>query len=121
MKKVLITMAVLASMMAGAMVLSSFTAPKQDVKEHSSITMYDEWTKVGSYYGYNRDGEKSRCPFVVWEKAGMCNSYYWTYDGYLYGPYDPDHAPNGDTGVLRKNSEDKWYAAREGDNWFIDF
>lgn len=122
MKKVLITMAVLASMVAGAMVFSSFAAPKQKMsKECPSITIDEGWNKVGSYYGYNKEGKKSDWCFVVWEKAGMCNAYYWTYDSYVGGPYDPDKVPNGDTGALRKNSEGKWYAARYGENWFIDF
>ena len=42
MKKVLITMAVLVSMIAGTMVLSSFTAPKQDVKENTSEIINDD-------------------------------------------------------------------------------
>lgn len=124
-KKIFVTAALFIGMIAGAMVFSSFDTPKQKVsKEFSSITKGDGWNMVGSYFGYDREGNKSSFPFVIWEKAGMCNAYYWTYDHYTCGPIDPDRVKSikiEDTGALRKNSEGKWYAAHQGTNWFIDF
>lgn len=117
MKKVLITMAVLTSMVIGGMVLSSFTAPRtNDETVCSQINANDDWTKIGNYYGYDRDGNKSVYQFTIWEKKNACNSYYWVY----YHDENPDET-TGSKGVLRQNSEKKWYAALNGTNYFIDF
>ena len=87
MKKVLITTAVLASMVAGGMVLSSFMAPKtNDETVCSQINANDEWTYIGSYYGYDKDGNKTAFTFKIWERKNACNSYYWVYDdGFVKG------------------------------------
>ena len=118
MKKVLITMAVLASMVAGAMVLSSFTAPKtNDESVCSQINSDDEnWTYIGSYYGYDRDGNKTGHTFRIWERKNACNAYYW-----VYGCDSNPDETSCSNGVLRQNSEKKWYAALDGTNYFIDF
>lgn len=68
-------MAVLASMMAGAMVFSSFTAPKQEVKETCSqnvmgVPIY--WEGVARTLG--RD--PSLLEIRVYQTEGQCNSYY---------------------------------------------
>lgn len=117
MKKVLITMAVLTSMVIGGMVLSSFTAPRtNDETVCSQINANDDWTYIGSYYGYDKNGNKSISPFKIWERKNACNAYYWVYKC----DTNPDEiiCPKG---VLRQNSEKKWYAAMDGINYFIDF
>lgn len=123
MKKLFIAATLLIGMVAGAMVLSSFVAPKaNDKTECSQITMNDGWRRVGVYYGYDRDGKQSAFTFMIWQKEGMCGAYYWTYS--LDAKYDPDSAWKVNerfTGELRKNSEGKWYAALDGKNYFIDF
>lgn len=122
MKKVLITMAVLTSMVAGGMVFSSFTAPRtNDETVCSQINANDGWTRVGDYYGYDRDGNRSSSKFTIWERKDACNSYYWVYDCSYHNPDQELSHASGDTGVLRQNSERKWYAAYKGTNYFIDF
>lgn len=121
MKKVLITMAVLTGMMAGAMVFSSFAAPETNEEAVcSQISANDEWTYIGSYYGYNRDGDKSEYQFCIWEKKNACNAYYWVYAAPSYNP-DQAASQGSKNGVLRQNSEKKWYCALNGTNYFIDF
>ena len=62
MKKIMMTMAVLVGMMTGAMMLSAFTTPKQDVKaESSQIQMNDSpWKKVRESVAYC-DGDTDQC------------------------------------------------------------
>ena len=124
MKKILITMAVLTGMVAGAMVFSSFTAPKNnDETVCSQISMNDGWRRVGKYTGKSDDGQYLK--FTIWEKEGSCNAYYWVVDcqgvnGVLLGESNPDET-RCDTGAVRKNSEGRWYCAYGGRNYFIDF
>lgn len=117
MKKLFIAASLIIGMIAGAMVLSSFSEPKQGERNESTeITMADGWTRVGVYYGYDMDGDRSYYKFTIWEKEGMCNSYYWVYNS----DKNPDET-RSTTGVLRQNSEKKWYAALYGKNYYIDF
>jgi len=113
----MITLAVLTGMVAGAMVFSSFAAPTtNDEIVCSQISANDEWTYIGSYHGYDRNGKESVYQFKIWEKKNACNAYYWVY-GCSSNPDETDC----DNGVLRQNSEKKWYAAHDGNNYFIDF
>lgn len=123
MKKLLIAASLLIGMIAGAMVLSSFSEPKEmDYKTCTEITMTDGWTYVGEYVGTTRDGVTHR--FKIWEKEGMCNSFYWVAYSKSYviqnWSLNPDET-NFPSGVLRRNSEGKWYCAYNGDNYYIDF
>ena len=121
MKKLFIAASLIIGMIAGAMVLSSFSEANNKEDNKTEITMNDAWKRVGTYTGESRDNEERE--FVIWEKDGMCNSYYWTTG--LYGSYDPDWhwANNSDsqTGALRKNRNGEWYAAYAGKNYYIDF
>lgn len=74
MKKVLITMAVLASMLAGAMVLSSYVTPKQDVKSERTTTE----VKVPTYWEgmAHADNDWDYVFIKVYQTEGMCNSFY---------------------------------------------
>lgn len=122
MKKILITMAVLTGMVAGAMVFSSFATPKtNDETVCSQINSNDGWRKVGTYTGTSDDGKTRK--FHIWEKDGMCNAYYWVCSDQC-SEYNPDEIAehcNAPTGTLRKNSEGRWYCALYGTNYFIDF
>ena len=62
MKKIMMTMAVLVGMMTGAMMLSAFTTPKQDVKaESSQIQMNDDpWQLYRENVAYC-DGDTDQC------------------------------------------------------------
>lgn len=120
MKKVLITMAVLTGMVAGGMVLSSFMAPKtNDEIEYSQISVNDGWRMVGVYTG-KADGIRDSEQFVVWEKDGMCNAYYWVLKDSTGHDKNPDET-NSSTGALRKDREGRWYCAYYGNNYYIDF
>lgn len=116
MKKLLIVASMLTGMVAGAMVLSSFSEPKEmKIGTCKEITMADDWTLVGKYYGKDANGKQSGAMFTIWQKEGMCNQYYWV--------YSDDKTPDKTTaahGVLRQNKEGNWYAAN-GTNYFIDF
>ena len=119
MKKLFIAASLIIGMIAGAMVLSSFSEPKQDGKNESTeITMSDGWTRIGQYTGVTNDNKTQT--FIIWEKEGMCNAYYWTLSS--WGSTTPDNVTTPSChGVLRQNSEKKWYAAYDGKNYFIDF
>ena len=122
MKKVLITMAVLTSMVAGGMVFSSFAAPKtNDKSAHTQINANNGWRKVGVYFGQTDNGKYGH-NFAIWEKDGMCNAYYWvdwSCDP-IQGNLNPDET-RCSTGALRKNSEGRWYCAQDGYNYYINF
>lgn len=62
MKKIMMTMAVLVGMTAGAMMLSSFATPKQDASpESSQLQMNDDaWKLVRSDVAYC-DGDTDQC------------------------------------------------------------
>ena len=99
-------MAVLASMVAGAMVLSSFTAPKQDVKSERITTEVN----VPTYWeGMAHANNDWNYVFIkVYQTEGMCNSFYAVIQsGYSANVrqgdevyvrnnpnYDPDHRGN---------------------------
>lgn len=125
MKKLFIAASLLIGMIAGAMVLSSFSEPKEEGnKDCMGICVKDDgWRRVGSYEGKTEDGN-NKLLFVIWEKEGMCNSYYWT-TGSSYSSENPDwhieHKMGGATGALRQNRDGYWYAAYQGKNYFIDF
>ncbi len=117
MKKILITMAVLTGMVAGAMVFSSFVAPKtNDETVCSQINSNDGWRRVGEYMGYKVNSRDTK-RFIIWEKDGMCNAYYWVEwssgTGIHSNEMNPEKTGN-ETGALRQNSDKEWYAACSG-------
>lgn len=123
MKKLFIAASLLIGMIAGATVLSSFSEPQREIrKEKEQITMNEGWTKIGVYKG---EGPRRNETFVIWQKEGMCNSYYWVNVPYSSNYRDcyytnPDEACST-TGVLMKDRDDNWYAALYGDKYIIDF
>lgn len=123
MKKLFIAASLIIGMIAGAMVLSSFSEPKQEESiDYTDIMMADGWTYVGEYRGFREDhpGDNYYSKFVyVWEKGGMCGAYYWTL-AYNH-KYDPDEAVkhNHSNGKLM-NSNGKWYFAYDGDRYIVD-
>ncbi|MBO6026205.1 MAG: hypothetical protein J6P73_03080 [Bacteroidales bacterium] len=76
MKKVLITMTVLASMMAGAMVFSSFTTQEQGVKEESMQLCINDPTYWEGIAWYPTPNKVSGIYISVYQTRGQCNSYY---------------------------------------------
>ena len=119
MKKVLISATLLIGMMASAMVFSSFTTPKENVKVLTSQTNLREegWRRVGIYIGKTDNGGES-VRFSVWEKEGMCGAYYWTTNEST--EKNPDEAFKKYTGKLMLSSDKKWYAAYNGKKYYID-
>lgn len=125
MKKLFIAASLIIGMMAGAMVLSSFSEPKEDVnKDCTGICVKDDgWRRVGEYTGKSSDGAIKK--FIIWEKDNMCNAYHWVLAispvSYCHIKTDPDNTDPRYTGALRQNRDDYWYAAYDGTNYFIDF
>lgn len=116
-------MAILTGMVASSMVFSSFAAPKDERNNtYVKITVKDGWRMVGIYEGKSADNWTQQ--FVIWEKEGMCNAYYWVekWGSDLKNQKNPDESESFvNKGILRQNSEKKWYAAYNGRNYFIDF
>lgn len=105
-------------MIVGIVVLSSFNVPKTNEEIVLLQNSDGGWTRVGKYRGYESDGTESAYKFTIWEKKDMCNSYYWVY----YEDTDPDNVTSShNKGVLRQNSDGKWYAALNGFIYYIDF
>ena len=116
MKKLFIAASLIIGMIASAMVLSSFSEPKENETVGCSIVIADNgWREVGVYEGcYDRGDGKEKCDyFIIWEKEGMCGAYYWTI---VSNPHeDPDYYRNtGYSGGLRQNSDKQWVVAYEG-------
>lgn len=121
MKKLFIAATLLIGMVAGAMVLSSFSEPKVVEEIACSRTeLNDGWRVVGTYVGrYYFNGKISdTCTFVIWEKEGMCNAYYWVVNN--DPKKNPDQVDATSTGALRKNSENKWCAAFHYKTYIIE-
>ena len=117
MKKVLISATLLIGMMASAMVFSSFTTPKENVEVlNNQVSAQDDWREVGRYSGYI-DGKQTTTRFIIWEKQGMCGSYYWTVCGDIYDR--PDNAKSGRTGKLMLDGKKNWYASLDGIIYYI--
>jgi len=113
-------MAVLTGMVAGAMVFSSFVVPKtNDETVCSQINANDGWRQVGEYTGYLEGSQTVSLTFVIWEKDGLCNAYYWVIKNSQRNK-NPDET-DCETGALRKNREGQWYAAFRGQIYFINF
>ena len=84
MKKVLITMAVLTSMVAGAMVFSSFATQKQDAE----IERVQKEVNVPAYWtGRARTCNDGWLDIEVYQTEGQCNSFYAKVTNADYEPY----------------------------------
>ena len=124
MKKLFIAASLIIGMIAGVMVLSSFSEPKQEIKKCEKFSITDGWRKVGTCKGKCEDCYTiSTETFHIWEKDGMCNAYYWVipYQGGVSDDLNPDEVPSFYTGALRKNNDGKWYALYNGSKYYIDF
>lgn len=75
-------MAVLASMVAGAMVLSSFSAPKQDASELLQVDPPTYWE--GRAIDYSSHYSRPSVYIKVYEVEGQCNAYYAVVSGGEY-------------------------------------
>lgn len=96
MKKILITMAVLTGMVAGAMVFSSFAAPKQN--EFMEIAQLNK--NVPTYwegYAYDKYGN-NKIYIKVYQVEGQCNAFkaadnynneYWVKENSKYDSDNP--------------------------------
>lgn len=111
MKKILITMAVLTGMVAGAMVFSSFAAPRQVEKEkctqiEASTPVY--WEGVAYYANLSYGGSRTNTSIYITVYRDVFNSFYAkTKDGKemvvkTNQAYDPD-----------RRSTDPWYKGQK--------
>lgn len=120
MKKILITMAVLTGMVAGAMVFSSFAAPNSnDNKERVQLNVNDPvfWegeAKDADYY--------QKVYITVYQTVGQCNSFYaidkqnnqyWVKEN---PRYDPDNCRGGRGDTCNR----KYYITKGGTNYYFN-
>lgn len=114
-------MLLLLGMIAAAMTLSSFCDVKNS--EYVENTISGNWRYVGQYKGCCECNKAYPCITIyVWEMDGLCGSYYWTSDnnGWRYNPDEAVGKPLVSSGKLMSR-DGKWYAAYNGDNYYIDF
>lgn len=121
MKKLFLVL-VCAVLFSATFVLSSYKTNDNNVPTEELTAMSDdcdEYTYIGGYEGRTENGLEG--DFVIFQKEGMCNSYYWVKDfNYLYKDYCRYIDKNYSRGVLMKDSKNRWYAAVEGKKYYID-
>lgn len=121
MKKVLITMAVLASMVTAAMVFSSFGAPKQNVKEKCTQIEVDDPRPYWDGRA-RRDVDYNESIYItVYQAEGACNSFYAVYyengiDKEVWVKENPDYDRYSSTWWKAC----KYYVSRIGKNYFFN-
>lgn len=121
MKKLFLVL-VCTALFSATFVLSSYKTNENNVPTEELTAMSDdcdEYTYIGGYKGITENGLEG-C-FVIFQKEGMCNSYYWVIDiHYLYTDYCRYIDKSNSRGVLMKDSEGRWYAANAGKKYYID-
>lgn len=121
MKKLFLVL-VCTALFSATFVLSSYKTNENNVPTEELTAMSDdcdEYTYIGGYEGRTENGLKGY--FVIFQKEGMCNSYYWVIDiHYLYTDYCRYIDKSNPRGVLMKDSEGRWYAANAGKKYYID-
>lgn len=126
MKKLFLVL-VCTALFSATFVLSSYKTNENNVPTEELTAMSDdcdEYTYIGTYLGRNESGRK--LGLDIFEREGMCNSYYWASDGNsqittnLYGDYCKHIECNHKRGVLMQDSEGHWYAAYQGEKFYVD-
>ena len=121
MKKLFLVL-VCTALFSATFVLSSYKTNENNVPTEELTAMSDdcdEYTYIGDYRGRTEDGYTFT--FVIFQKEGMCNSYYWVLDNnYFYEDYCIYIDKNFKRGVLMKDSEDRWYAAYQARKYYVD-
>ena len=121
MKKLFLVL-VCAVLFSATFVLSSYKTNDNNVPTEELTAMADdcdEYTYIGGYKGRPESGWSKG--FVIFQKEGMCNSYYWVLDSeYSYKDYCRYIDKTYSRGVLMKDSEGRWYAAVNGTKYYID-
>ena len=126
MKKLFLVL-VCAVLFSATFVLSSYKTNENNVPTEELTAMSDdcdEYTFIGKYLGRTESGRT--LGLDIFQKEGMCNSYYWASDGYsqfstnLFGDYCKHIKYNSKRGVLMKDSEGHWYAAYYGEKYYVD-
>lgn len=126
MKKLFLVL-VCAVLFSATFVLSSYKTNDNNVPTEELTAMSDdcdEYTHIGTYLGRSESGWE--LGLDIFQKEGMCNSYYWASDGYsgistsLFGDYCEHIKYNHKRGVLMKDSEGHWYAAYKGEKYYVD-
>ncbi|MBE6346484.1 MAG: hypothetical protein E7067_04660 [Lentimicrobiaceae bacterium] len=121
MKKLFLVL-VCAVLFSATFVLSSYKTNDNNVPTEELTAMSDdcdEYTYIGTYLGRSESGRKIN--FDIFQKEGMCNSYYWAID---FNPDGNDYCRhiehNSTRGVLMKDSEGHWYAAYNSLKYYVD-
>lgn len=119
MKKVLITMAVFTSMVAGAMVFSSFTVTKtNETACLQTIPTYWE----GSACMDGSSDPACRISIKVYQVEGQCNSYYAVVQkdkSEVWVRENPDYDPNDRGGRWSGTKVYKYYITYGNHNWYF--
>ena len=127
MKKLFLVL-VCTALFSATFVLSSYKTNENNVPTEELTAMSDdcdEYTYIGSYIGIEESGW--RIAFAIFQKEGMCNSYYWASVGHykisdaLYDDYCKHiNRPNHKRGVLMQDSEGYWYAVYDAKKYYVD-
>ena len=127
MKKLFIAASLLIGMIAGAMVLSSFTAPKQGLNEKCEQV----GTNVPTYWEgcvHRYDHPMAYVYIKVYQTEGMCNSFY----AVLIGSRSSDSVKDGDEVYVKNNpnydpdhmphqlNKSKYLITYHGHDYFFD-
>ena len=119
MKKLFLVL-VCTALFSATFVLSSYKTNENNVPTEELTAMSDdcdEYTYIGSYSGFPESGGVRS--FDIFQKEGMCNSYYWATGGHN-DDYCEHINRNHSRGVLMKDSEGRWYAAYCSEKCYID-
>lgn len=123
MKKLFLVL-VCAVLFSATFVLSSYKTNDNNVPTEELTAMSDdcdEYTYIGEYEGRPEDEDYHDQGFVIFQKEGMCNSYYWVADDYYYyRDYCIYIDKTYNRGVLMKDSKGRWYAALNGRKYYVD-
>ena len=122
MKKLFLVL-VCTALFSATFVLSSYKTNENNVPAEELTAMSDdcdEYTYIGKYLGTTENGSTNE--FDIFQKEGMCNSYYWACGS--MARRDDDYCEhierNSSRGVLMKDSEGRWYAALYAKKYYID-
>ena len=116
MKKLFLVL-VCAVLFSATFVLSSYKTNDNNAPIEELTAMSDDcdgYTFVGIYTA------DPKAYFSIFQKEGMCNSYYWGANGNMYTTPDEVYCDCSQKGVLMKDSEGRWYAAVDGTKYYID-
>lgn len=122
MKKLFLVL-VCTALFSATFVLSSYKTNDNNAstKDNTTAVISGEYTFIGKFGAYptkeKRANYRPEKFFGIWETEGMCNNFYWGYNGHW--AIDKDFSDNAVTGPLRKTNDGIWYAVYDGVKYYI--